>query len=293
MALDPLAERLELLLEEGSIESSRLSVAMRRRLSTLFEFRALVEEKAGGGRRVRVRDREAVERWVSASYPSGLCGADPSLPARAEAVANFRDSKAGRKLTIFPRFMRGFGATVLRRASSTLPLATLTSAHDLVGVLVDLGDPWELDGTLALVENLELFMHIEAVVPGIDAALWTIGCFDQRALRWIAGMPRCQVLHVGDYDPIGLSEYLRVRAAMPAGRASLFVPADFEVLVATYGQTRLLERSVAVLARVRRDAPEELKGVLSVMDRHRKALEQEALLIAALAGRGHDLNGGG
>jgi len=279
MPLDPLAARLEELLTNGSINASSLSPAMRKRIAALFDFNALGEEKAGGGRRVVVRDRAAVERWVSTNYPSGLHGTDAPLTARAEAVANFRDSKSGRKLGLLTLFMRGFGDALLTRASGTLPLAALTRSHDLAGVLVDVSDPWAFTGTLALVENLELFMHVEHVVAGVDAALWTAGRFDHRALDWIATMPECRVLHVGDYDPVGLDEYLRVRGAFPVGRVSLHVPEDFEELLATYGRTDLLEKSVAVLERVRREAPEELAAVLAVMDRHGKALEQEALLI--------------
>ena len=279
MPLDPLAARLDELLTAGSIVGSQLSSQMRKRLAALFEFKALGVEKAGGGNRVFVRDQGAVERWVSTNYPSGLHGTGEELPTRAEAVANFRDSKAGRKLTVLPLYMRGFGSAALTSRAGTLPLAALTAAHRLAGVLVDLADPWEFAGTLALVENLELFLYAEEVVPGIDGALWTAGRFDQRALDWIAGMPSCRVLHVGDYDPVGLDEYLRVRAVLPKGRASLFVPHDFERRLATYGKVDLLERSVAVLERVRRDAPRELRAVLEVMDRHGKALEQEALLI--------------
>lgn len=278
MPLDPLAARLERLLAEGSILASELSSPMRRRLVSLFDFKALGETKAGGGKRVVMRDREAVERWVAANYPSGLHGTVDVLPARAEAVANFRDSKAGRRLSSFPVFMRGFGDTVLTRDAGTLPLAALT-VHELVGVLVNLADPWSFPGTLALVENFELFMHVEKVIPGVEAALWTGGRFDQRALNWIAGMPGGRVLHVGDYDPVGLDEYLRVKAALPPGRAALFVPEDLEERVASYGKADLLEKSSAVLERVRREAAGELAAVLSVIDRHGKALEQEALLI--------------
>lgn len=279
MPLDPLAARLEQLLAGESIVASLLTGPMRKRLRTLFDFGQLVEEKAGGGKRVVMRDREALERWVKAHYPSGLHGTDQTLPARAEAVANFRDSKAGRRLAVVPRFMRGFGDSVLQRRGVTLPLGALTSAHTLAGVLVDLQDPWTFAGTLALVENFELFLHVESVVPSINAALWTAGRLDQQTLDWIAGMPDCRVMHLGDYDPVGLDEFMRVRAALPSGRASLFVPRDFEQRLKTYGKVDLLMRSMAVLERVRREAPDELRPVLATMDRHGKALEQEALLI--------------
>lgn len=132
-----------------------------------------------------------------------------------------------------------------------------------------------------MVENIELFMHVEAVVPAIDAALWTAGRCDRRLLDWIASMPGVSVVHVGHYDPVGLDEYLRVRTALPEGRVALFVPADLEERLMKYGKSDLLLKSLPVLERVRRDAPEEVQRVLDVIDRHGKGLEQEALLIAA------------
>jgi hypothetical protein len=287
MPLDPLAARLKQLLTEGSIPASDFSAAMRVRLGSLFDFNVLVDEKAGGGRRTVVSDRAALERWVTSKYPSGLDGTDQALPARAEAVANFRDSKAGRKLATLPLFMRGFGQAAFKRRTESLPLAVITASHEIVGVLIDLDDPWLFDGTLALVENFELFMHVEDVVPGVEVALWTGGRFNERAFSWIAGLTGCKVVHVGDYDPVGLDEYLRLRACLPEGRVSLHVPHDFEQRVAAYGNAELLERSVAVLQRVRRDAPEELRPVLAVIDRHGKALEQEGLLIGIGLSDGH------
>ena len=279
MPVDALANRLQQLLAEDQLISSALSRSMRARLEPLFFTEALTERKAGAGKHVVLRDREAVNRWIEATYPSGLTGTAEDLPPRAEGVANYRDSKAGRPLVVRPAFMRGFGNTSLSRAGGRLPLAELTRTHDLAGVLVDPADPWHLDGVLALVENLELFLHIEKVIEGIDAALWTAGRFDRRVLNWIASMPSVRVLHVGDYDPVGLDEFLRVRTALPDGRASLFVPRDFEERLVKYGKVDLLLRSVAVLERARRDGPDEVQEVLAVMDRHGKALEQEALLI--------------
>jgi len=280
MAIDALAGRLERLLAEGSLVASALSWSMRERLEALFWTGALAETRVGAGKRVVLRDREAVDRWIEVNYPSGLNGTGEALPPRAEAVANFRNSKAGSPLRFRPVLMRGFGATSLSRAGGRLPLAELTASHTVPAVLVETEDPWCLDGVLAVVENFELFLHVEEVVNGIDAALWTAGRLDQRVLDWIASMPSVQVLHIGDYDPVGLDEFLRVRAALPEGRASLFVPSDFEERLVKYGKVDLLLRSVAVLERVRRDGPEEVQEVLAIIDRHGKALEQEGLLIS-------------
>jgi hypothetical protein len=254
---------------------------MRANLDTLFRVGALVEVKAGGGRRVVVQDEQTLRRWIEASYPSGLEGISGGLPPRAESVANFADSKRGRPIDLRLVFMRGFGSLVLRRAAGTLPLAELTREYDVAGVAVDPEDPWQLEGSLALVEGLEIFMHIERV-KDVDAALWYVGRLDQRLLPWLAEMPKATVLHMPDYDPVGLSTYLRIREAL-RDRVTLFVPEDLDALVARFGKTALLVDSAAELGGVRLRADNAARAVLDVLDRHGKGLEQESLLIPANA----------
>lgn len=123
------------------------------------------------------------------------------------------------------------------------------------------------------------FVLVEAWCDaGIDVALWASGRLDGRVLQWLAGQDGLRALHVGDYDPVGLDEYLRVRAAF-GERADLHVPDDFEERVARYGQREVLVRSLPVYKRVRQQADERVQVVLDTLDRHGKGLEQEALFI--------------
>lgn len=278
MPVDALAGRLVALLQDGAVASSALSRPMRRSLQTLFDFGVLREERAGAGRRVVVEDRTALLDWVKSQYPSGLEGADNALPERAAAVATFRDSKGGKALAGRAVFLRGFGSAQLTRGEEVLPLADLTRQFGLAGVLVEQAPIWAFDGTVALVENFEVFLRAETVVPGVAAAVWTAGRVDGKLLDWLAAMPAVEVVHAGDYDPVGLDEYLRVVAALP-GRTRLFVPNDFELRLVRFGNRDLLAKSSSVLERVRRHGQEEVRAVLDVMDRHGLGLEQEALLI--------------
>ncbi len=278
MAIDPLAGRLETLLAEGSLVASALSKAMRRRLVVLFEIRALTEEKAGGGRRVVLRDEPAVRTWIATEYPSGLRGVQAALPPRAESVANFADSKRGRRLAQRPVLLRGFGDAELRREQESIPIGDLTDRYAVAAALIEKDRPWRLDGTLALVENFELFLHVERVVPDLTAALWYSGRIDQGLLDWVGGMPAVRVVHVADFDPTGLDEYLRARATL-GDRVSLFVPKDLPDLVSRYGQAGLLLRSRAVLNRLRKVEDPALQSVLEIMNMCGKGLEQEALLL--------------
>lgn len=279
MALDPLAERLSELLELGFVVRSRVTAPMRDRLAPLFHLGVLREERSGAGRHIRLHDRVALEQWIRTHYPSGLSGVSGDLGHRAESVANYRDSKRAGSLAVSLVHLRGFGNTELRRRGAVLPLADMTRAYGVVGLAVDPRDAWQIAGTVAIVENLEFFMHVERLIPQADAALYSAGRVDGRVLQWLAAQQDVRALHAGDYDPVGLDEYLKVRAAF-GDRADLFVPDDFEELVVTYGQSELLTRSLAVYRRVRLHADERVKAVLDVLDRHGRGLEQEALLIA-------------
>jgi len=225
-----------------------------------------------------VIDPVAVRRWVESAYPSGLAGTERDLPPRAESVANFADSKLGRRIDVRLVYMRGFGSTVLHRSSATMPLASLTRDFGVSAAIIDPADPWRMDGVLALVENLEPFLHVERVATGVDAALWYQGRIADRVVDWLVTMPDLRMLHMPDYDPVGLATYLRVRARV-ADRVRLFVPDDLEVRVARFGKAALLSDSVAELSRVRTEADPAVRGVLDVIDRYGKGLEQEALFI--------------
>jgi hypothetical protein len=278
MALDALAERLQELRDIGSVVRSRLTPSMRQRLATLFHLGVLREERLGAGWRVVLRDRTALDAWIQSNYPSGLTGITGAVAGRTRSVANYRDTKRQGSLQVRLVHMRGFGHATLTRRDVIMPLAELTSAFGVVGLAVDLDDMWTIAGRLCLVENLEIFLQVERLLPDIDAALWAAGRVDSRVLRWLAAQPDASVLHVGDYDPVGLDEYLRVLAAL-GSRADLHVPDDLERRVARYGRPELLERSLLVYERVRRSADARVTAVIEILDRHGCGLEHEALLI--------------
>lgn len=278
MALDVLATRLQTLLDDGCLPASQLSDRMRARLDPLFRVGALVEEHQGRGKRVELKHRESLERWIGSNYPSGLLGTDASLPARAESAANFRNTKRGRALEAALVHMRGFSQCRLIRGPREQPLAAMTAAFGVAGVVIDPADPWQLSGTLGVVENLELFMQIERVVPALDAALWAAGRLANHVLSWLGKQDQLRVVHFGDYDPVGLSEYLRLRATL-GERVRFYVPPDFEERLSRFGQRELLVRSADLLAGVRRRADESVRQVLAVIERHGLGLEHESILI--------------
>jgi len=283
VALDSLAERLALLLADGRLPASGLGTRHRRTLQPLFDAAVLEEVRRGGGRRIEVRERAALERFVAKRYPAGLDGTlDADLPARSAAVAGLRDAKRARATDAEPLLLKGFGSAHLRHGPAVLEVAAWTRRAGLAAVRLDDTQAWGFTGSLAVVENLEVFLHVERLALDCDLALYAGGRLSRRVLRWLASPPMagCRYLHCGDYDPVGLDEYLRLAAACP-GRTCLHLPEGLEALLATYGKPELLRASPAVLARLRRHPDPDVAQVIALLDRHGVGLEQEILLLTS------------
>ena len=250
---------------------------MRRSLRPLFDGEILVERRAGGGRRVVVADREGFARWIAHRLPEGL---EPDLdgPPRSAAIAAFRDAKVARAADAEPMLLRMFReAAVLRVGGAPWSGVSLTAEAGCVAVLLSEGREVSLSGRIGVVENLEAFLYAERLGAGVDAAMYAAGRLSRRRLAWMAAQLDARWVHLGDYDPVGLCEYLRVASACE-GRTELFVPPDLESLVHRYSKAGLMEGSAEVWARVRSSADPAVREVVGVLERHARGLEHEILV---------------
>lgn len=53
-----------------------------------------------------------------------------------------------------------------------------------------------------------MFLHAERVVTGLDVALWPQSRIADRLVDWLVSMPDLRMLHMPDYDPVGLGTFL-------------------------------------------------------------------------------------
>ena len=281
MTVSSLAEKLGQLLEQGSLPSSRLTQRDRNRLGSLFETGILEEVRSGAGKKVAVKDRRTLDEFFRKNFPSGAEGRADLLLPRSRAVAELRDSKKARD-TIPPIVnLRGFEGCQLFVNEDPVPIVQWTKNAGVAALRID-DRQWRFAGTLAIVENLEFFWNIEKLNTGVQLALYTQGRLSTRFLDWLASpaMARASILHCGDYDPVGLDDYLRVKTACP-GRTTLYLPANLEDLLVRFGKKELLQSSTAVLARLRKTEDQEVRQIVRLLDQHGVGLEQEALLLGA------------
>ncbi|WP_437656588.1 hypothetical protein [Sorangium sp. So ce1182] len=281
--VDALATRIERLLRERRLPRSALSPAMRERLRPLFDAGTLAEERTGAGGQVVVRDAESFARFVRREYPSGIAPTIPDeTPLRARSVLVSRDAKRAKRGGPVPVHLRALGADVrLRRGEDSLDISAWTRAAGAAGLVVEPQCEWQFEGAVALVENLEVFLHVERIVGAIDLVLFAPGRLSGVVRDWLASpvMAKARYLHLGDYDPVGLDEYLKLKAVC-ASRVALHVPPDIEERLRRFGKESLLLDSAAVLDRLRRAADPEVSDVVRALDRYGRGLEQEALLIS-------------
>jgi len=72
------------------------------------------------------------------------------------------------------------------------------------------GVGFQISGSVVIVENLDVFMAIEHIIPGMDVAIYSGGILDSRVIGWLNNCNQISsVLHAGDYDATGLKEFMR------------------------------------------------------------------------------------
>jgi hypothetical protein len=279
MAVDAFAEKLGLLLSQGSLAASRFSSSDRRRLETLFDSGILIEKRRGAGRCVVLVSTEAFSTFIARAYPSGLEKIPEDLTPRTRAVMEARNSKKSRETGPLTVLLRGFGDAQMHAEGRALPVAQWTDMAGVAALRIGGKRNWRFFGNLAVVENIEVFWNIEKVAPFVEMALYAQGRLSQNIIDWLASpeMARTQIIHFGDYDPVGLDEYLRLKKARPL-RTKLYMPEDIEDLIARYGNKALVSNSAAVLRRLRKAEDADVAKVVGMLDRHGAGLEQEILL---------------
>jgi len=279
MAVDALAEKLLLLVTTGNLAWSRLSDRDRSRLKSLFETEVLAVERSGAGKKVVVKNLKALDAFVQRFYPSGLQGRRETLLPKSRAVAELRDSKKAREIGPLMVLLRGVGKCQFRAGEEVLEIARWTELAGVAAVCLD-GRDWEYSGDLAVVENLEVFWNFEKLKAGAQLAIYAQGRLSGRILSWLASpaMMQARIIHCGDYDPVGLDEYLRLKSAC-GERAALYLPPNLEDLMSRYGKRDLLQGSNAsILARLRKTDDQEVQRIVTLIDRYGVGLEQEILL---------------
>lgn len=275
---DAFARLIRKLQNEGKVARSQFSARSLKDLSSLFDAGVLTQERSGGGMVVALQKPESLQSFYLSHYPSA--GKVLAGSPRASAVGMFRNAKRIRRTDMEPVLLRAMRPVVCTRGRKEFDLLTTTQLTGAACLILEPGHFWSCSARLAIVENLECFLHFEKMCIPADVVLYAAGRLSDLALQWLASenLSKCQFIHCGDYDPVGLDEFLRLTNAI-GERAGLHIPANLRDLVSKYGRPELLGDSTAVLKRLRQSPDQAIRQVLSILDDTGCGLEQEILLM--------------
>lgn len=279
--LDPFASILHDLLKAGTVASSRLSTKLRHKCMPLLDAGVIEEVKSGAGRAIRAVKLDALESFAKKCYPAGLSGEESREPSRrGQSVEQFRDSKAKAGLDF--EFLR------YRLIAKTYQVGNITQEGDHLpngfGCTILHNDqtvyPWPIfSGHVATVENPTVLLRFPWKQYGIDLAVLTSGRASTRMIDWLASdaMSGTTITHFGDYDPVGLSEFLRIEKQL-GERASLYIPTHIEALFRKYGNPALLTKSAALLQKLSKSQNKDVQRILALTREH-GGLEHESIVL--------------
>ena len=267
------------LLEEGTLASSNCRLHLLQALKPLLDARVLVEEISGCGRRLAVRNEAALRQFIQREFPDVEMGRDES--SRASGVARFRDSKTFASNTPEIISVKAWAEEALLKDGQPVGCVRASSEHGVFSFM--LTKNYFLRGPCALVENPVVFAQFDRLNLPVGLVIRSgAGYVSQRLMDWLAAndTPDFSLLHLPDYDPVGLTEFTRLRARL-GRRVSLHLPDDLAWRF-RFSKRSILEKgnNRDMLAKLRKTKLAEVRRVVELIDLNNACLEQEALLLA-------------
>ncbi|MBK8477271.1 MAG: hypothetical protein IPL39_13525 [Opitutaceae bacterium] len=291
--MDELPPALRRLVEDGQLPHSQVSARFRSQLQPLIDGGILQSSDVGRGSVLTVRHPDELRDWVAQCFPS-FAGAIVPPPGanRAAAIALRRDSKAtgeGVKQSLL--LLRAWAGTNVEIDGKPFEVAALTRAHGVAATTISDNTSLNLNGSPALlIENLECFLAAEDLGTGAACALYSGGRVSERLINCLARSEygSAPLLHLPDYDPVGLDDYLRLQRQL-GPRIRLFLPSDFVQRFERFSASSLItekRRNRLLLERFMSERPNptdwpcpESALVFTQIRHHGAGLEQESLFL--------------
>lgn len=286
------------LLEAGSVPASQISDSIAAILKPLLETRAIIRQRSGPGWRLVLHNPDALRSVLASQAPGFLEGVDPTLGPKGQAIVRTRNAHAagpGEADLVILKAREGIWLE--GPEGQRMDAGELTRLAGALAIVINGQGGWRFHGdgpvNLATVENSECFLRAESLEAAADVWIYTQGRLTRRVLAWLHALSATAgtLVHLGDYDPVGIDEYRRLREGW-GDRVRLFMPEGLERLFEARGNREIMTRgrNQDVLGRLlgQRDAlPADAREVLRLIQIHSAGLEQEALLIATMGSVGN------
>lgn len=184
----------------------------------------IIEPVQRGKGSIEVLKREEFKAFYLKKFPN------PDIQVRTETEnqLKFRDTKASavKKKRII--FLRGFCDVLVN--NQAVNLKDITIKHGLFGTILN---SLECE-KICFVENLQPFLNAEKLLGKEYVYIHFYGRFPKKEV--IKKITCKEYLHFGDYDFIGLSEFLRANKVFE--NSKIFIPKNFDELFEKYSRKR-------------------------------------------------------
>lgn len=276
-------------LEAGELSESRVSGASEALLVTLRQTGAVTRERAGRGWKLVLHNPEALRAVLAAQAPGILEAANPVLGPKAQAVSRSRDAHtAGAGEADLVLLKAKPGVVIQGPEGQQIDVGEMTRLAGAFSFVLKNENDWTLLGapsaTVATVENSECFLRSDSLGVEVDVWIYTHGRLSRRLLAWLAELAKGggTLVHLGDYDPVGLDEYRRLRDGW-GSRVRLHLPDRLEDLFRTRSSRSILQRPknqelLGRLQAIEASLPADAKEVLRLIRLYGAGLEQEVLV---------------
>lgn len=288
-SLDRTLAELTLLesVQSGGVRLSAVPVKLHHAVDQWIQAGLLRRVRSGNGVKLIAGDTSALAELIARLDKTRFDV--PEAPDRAQAILRYRNSKRGptARRRGYPLLMRQHAnraPLIMRAGDKYLDVGATCATAGICALEVTPADTWLGEGAIVLTENRETFDHpidLAAEKPVPLATVYYAGSLANDLRDWLAKQPRFPHIYcMPDYDPTGLGNYRRLKAAS-ACPVSLVVPKNLESLLARFGNPVLLQGQEPQLQQLKRqlraDNDPDCLRVLSLMERHGAGLEQEVL----------------
>lgn len=275
---EKLFSKLSLLKEERELPKSQCGRQFLDFLRPLLAANIITEERSGAGRKLVVGDVAVLQAFIDQHFHDA--NMRHQVLQRIVGVQRFRDSKAFASDNPELVHVRAWGTNVLIKNEAVVDAVRETSVHSVFSF--QLSPLYSLHGRCALVEGPVMFSSFEHLGLDVPLVIYGEGRLSKRILDWLTHQtdPSFSIVHLPDYDPVGLQDFERIRGSLGA-RVHLHIPINLEELFRKYSKRKLMEKrkSQMILGKLRCSDSPAVQKVIGCIDKHNAGLEQEALLI--------------
>jgi hypothetical protein len=280
---------LEKLRSAGQLPASMLTRTQKQALDEFARKTACVQQTgAGRGSSYRVVNEKALETYWRELRPREPEELAEDLPRRAFNIASTRDSKnAAHTHETYYLLLKSSGAGVSwTNGDSNLDLSAASESYGAATLRLTPNDEWTSRQPLWLVENQKLFDRLDWLPEGAPASIaYYGGQLSNLLIDWLAQAPRAGGLILfPDYDGVGLLNYARLKTRL-GERCSFWLMPDWQRLLEEFGSSKIWKDNFgdfqSAWDRLQGGDCPELKELMREMQRHGRALEQEAVWLGS------------